>query len=252
MGDALARQRGRAVARRVHRHPLPAPTPSGAAVAAVRPRQALDLRADSDPLARGHDGADPRNEPVFLAVLEQRPEQLGCASDHGFRVTNDDEELLRAGDRDVDPVGVVEESNCRAVVGSNEREDHRVRLTALECVDRLDVVRRHDALERSLQPVDLRVVHRDHGELGLADAPADDRRDVLAERNLELVRDRALRVAVFVLRSRVDPYQLAVERPRQRHARVRRLVDELPLVEEVGDDAADWLAHAVLARQHDA
>ncbi len=85
----------------------------------------------------------------------------------------------------------------------------------------------------------------------LADAPADDRGDVFAKRNLKLIGDRALRIAVLVLRARVDPYELAVERPRQWHSRVRCFVYELAIVKEIGYDASDRLAHAVLARQHD-
>src|SRR6266851_4316975 len=239
------------IAARFQRDPLPTAPPARAPVAAIGSGQPLHLRADADALARGDHGADPCDQPVLFAVLEQRPEQLGRSTDHGLRVADDDQQLLGARDGHIDSVGVVEEADGRAVVRADERKDDSVRLAAFERVDRLDVVRRHDALERSLQPVDLRVVHRDHGQVRLADAPADDRGDVFAKRNLELVGDRTLRIAVLVLRTRVDPYELAVERPRQWHSRMWRLVDELALVKEVGHDAADRLAHAVLARQHD-
>ena len=215
------------------------------------PRQALDLGADAHTLARRHHRADPGHQALLLAVLEERAEQLGRAADHRLGIADDDEQLLGAGDGDVDPVGVVQEADRGAVVGAHERKNHSIRLPSFERVDRLDVVWRDDAFERALQPVDLRVVHRYHGEVGLAHAPADDRRDVLAERDLELVRHRPLSIAVLVLRPGVDPHQLAVEGPGQRHPRMRRLVDELASVKEVRDDAADRFSHAVLARQHD-
>src|SRR5437763_13228637 len=231
--------------------PLSAPPPACPAVAPARPGEALDLGADADALAGRDDRAHPRDQSLLLAVLEQRAEQLGRAADDRLRVADDDQQLLGARDGDVDPVGVVQEADRGAVVGADEGKDDRIRLPALEGVHRLDVVRRHDALQRTLQAIDLRVVHRDHRQLRLAHPAANDRGDVLAQRDLELVRDRPLRVAVLVLSARVDPDQLAVERPRQRHARVRCLVDELALVEEVGDDPADGFAHPVLARQHD-
>src|SRR5437867_2298939 len=192
------------------------------------------------------------HQALLLAVLEQRAEQLRRAPNHRLGVAHDHEQLLRPRDGDVDAVRVVQESDRGAVVRAHEGQDHAIGLAPLERVDRLDVVWRHDAFQRTLQAVDLGVVHRDDGELRLAHTAANDRGDVLAQRDLELVRDRALRVAVLVLGAGVDPHQLAVERPRQGHARVWRLVDELALVEEVGHDAADRLPHSVLARQQDA
>src|SRR5438270_3170709 len=222
-----------AVAGRLERPPLAPPAPARPPVSPMRPREPLHLRADADPLAGGDDRAYSGDEAVLLAVLEERTEKLRCATDDRLGVADDDEQLLRARDGDVDPVGVVEEADGRAVVRAHERQDHRVGLSAFECIHRFDVIRRDDALERAHEPVHLRVVHGDHGEVSLADPPADDRRDVRAEGDLELVRDRPLGVAILVLRAGVDPHQLTVERPRQRHARVRSLMDELAVIEEV-------------------
>src|SRR5713101_3719623 len=206
-----ARRQAASWRRRRWRRP---PSPPAPPVPAMRPGEALHLRPDAHPLAGCDHGAHAGHQPVLLRVLEQRSEQLGRAADDGLRVADDDQQLLGARDGHVDAVGVVEESDRCAVVGPHERQDDAVGLAALERIHRLDVVWRHDAFERRLQAVDLRVVHRDHSELRLAHAPADDRRDVLAERDLELVGDRALRVAVLVLSPRVDPHQFAVEGPR--------------------------------------
>src|SRR5438477_11368260 len=205
---------GLAVAARLDGHPLAPPAPARAAVSAMRPREPLHLRADANPLAGGDDRTYSGDQAVLLAVLEERTEKLRCATDDGLGVADDDEQLLRTRDGDVDPVGVVEEADGRAVVRAHEGEDDRVRLTAFECIHRFDVVRRDDALERAHEAVHLRVVHGDHGEVSLADPPADDRRDVLAEGDLELVGDRPLGVAILVLSAGVDPHQLTVEGPR--------------------------------------
>src|SRR5438270_2952916 len=221
------------------------------AVAAPGPGQPLDLRAHAHPLAGRDDGADAGHQPVGLGMLEEGTEELGRAPDHGLRVADYDEQLLGPGDGDVDPVGIVQEADRGAVVGTDQGEDDGVRFAALEGVHRFDVVGRHDALERAGEAVHLRVVHGDHGQLRLPHPLADDGRDVLAERHLELVGHRPLRIAILLLGAGVDPDQLPIEGPGQRHPRVWRLMDQLAVVKEVGDDLADRLPHPVLARQHD-
>jgi len=47
----------------------------------------------------------------------------------------------------IDPVRVIQEAIAARSL-ADQGEDHAVRLAALECVHRLDVVGRHDALER--------------------------------------------------------------------------------------------------------
>src|SRR2546427_1090368 len=112
----LIGDRSRAVAGSVDGHPLAAPPPSRSALAAVRSRQALHMRADADTLAGGDDCAHSGDEAILPDVLEEWSEQLGGATDHGLRVPDDDEQLFRARDGDVDAVGVVEEADGRPIV----------------------------------------------------------------------------------------------------------------------------------------
>lgn len=73
-----------------------APAPAGPPISTVGSRQALDLGPDTDALASCDHRPDTRHEALFLAMLEERPEQLGRAADYGLGIADDDQQLLRA------------------------------------------------------------------------------------------------------------------------------------------------------------
>ena len=162
--------------------------------------------------------ADPGHPTLALHVLQQRPvEILSLATGHRLDIADHDQQLLRPRDRDVQPLGLLQEADPFRFIAAHQAENHDVGLLTFEGVDRVDRQSgESDHPQLAPQLRDLVLIHGNDGDPQLLEPEAlQVAHDAAHRLDLGAVRDAA-RAAFLLAPADRQPRQVAIERPGQR------------------------------------